>query len=173
MTKNFSSVTTDVLYGSGTTTSEDNWAGYLNKTWYNNINETYRNMLVQGTYYLGQYGDYVSYKNTICSASNTTETTKECSKTSSIWNNGYVGLPRVGEMFSAQLGEGYSSSSNIWLITPYSSSYVRYVDNYGRLISNSPSSNAYRVRPSINLNSNVYITGGDGMSPDTAYEIAM
>ncbi len=173
MTKNFSSVTTDVLYGSGTTTSEDNWAGYLNKTWYNNISETYRNMLVQGTYYLGQYGDYVSYKNTICSASNTTETTKECSKTSSIWNNGYVGLPRVGEMFSAQLGEGYSSSSNIWLITPYSSSYVRYVDNYGRLISNSPSSNAYRVRPSINLNSNVYITGGDGMSPDTAYEIAM
>ena len=92
-------------------TSTDYWVGYLNDTsesgWYGSISSEYKNMLVKGTYYLGTVGSGVSYKNAICSVSNTTKTTKECSKLSgsSVWT-GYVGLPRVGEMFSAQLAIG-------------------------------------------------------------------
>ncbi len=161
MTKNFGSSTS---WSTSVTSNNDNyWGYYLNNTWYNNISETYKNMLVQGTYYLGEYGDGVSYKNSICSASNTTETTKECSKTSSTWNNGYVGLPRVGEMFSAMLGNGSTdTATNIWLITPYSSSNVRYVYLTGIIGNYSPSSFASGVRPSINLKSDILISGGKG-----------
>ncbi len=146
------------------------WSGYLNNTWYNNISETYRKMLVQGTYYLGTVGS-TSYKNTICSESNTTETTKECNKTSSTWE-GYVGLPRVGEMFSAQLADKQngSSSSDIWLITPYGGSGVRCVSSRGELRIAPPLRDAYGVRPSINLKSNVTITSGDG-TEQVPYEI--
>ena len=101
------------------------------------------------------------YKNFLCNTNNTTETTKDCVKTTSIWNSGYVGLPRYGEMFASQQGNGYNSSSTIWLITPYSSSYVWFVDDYGNASSNYPS-NTYGVRPSINLKSNIVITGGSG-----------
>ncbi len=165
MTKNFSSGTTN--YGSvGTSTSY--WTGYLNDTtasgWYGSISAEYKNMMVKGTYYLGTVGSNTSYKNAICSVSNTTDTTKECSKTSSTWNNGYVGLPRVGEMFSAQLADKQngSSVSAIWLITPYSSSQVRSVSSTGYLSYASPGSYSNGVRPSINLKSDILISSGEG-----------
>ena len=116
------------------------------------------------TYYLGEYFDNVSYKDTVCSESNTIETIKKCSKTSSTWT-GYVGLSRAGEMFSAQLGEGDSSSSDMWLISPYIKeySYVRYIFSRGYLYcSDLHSTVVGGVRPSINLNSDVIITGGNG-----------
>ncbi len=128
--------------------------------------------IVKGKYYLGQYPDNASYKNTICSASNTTERTSSCEKTSSTWT-GLVGLPRVGEMFSAQLGSGYSSSSYIWLITPYSGSNVRNVYYRGNLNTDTPGSDANGVRPSINLKSEIKIISGDGMSLDTAYKVGL
>ena len=49
-----------------------------------------------------------------------------------------------------------------WLITPYNSSYVRYVGNNGVLSSNSPSINSYVVRPSINLKSGIVLSSGEG-----------
>ncbi len=147
------------------------WSYYLNNTWYNSINEMYKNMLVDGTYYLGKLnaGDY---KNSICSDNDTTETTKKCRKTSSTWT-GKVGLPRVGEMFSAMIGKGSTdTNTGILLITPYSnSSYIRYIANTSDLSAYpSPSSFAWGVRPSINLNSNVVITGGEG-TEQKPYEI--
>ena len=48
-----------------------------------------------------------------------------------------------------------------WTLTPYSTSYVRSVSVSGYDAIASPS-NAYGVRPSINLKSNVKITSGDG-----------
>ncbi len=138
------------------------WSYYLNNTWVKTAIPNYEEILEKGTYYLGQVGSGVSYKNSICSTSNTNETTKSCEKTTNTWNKGYVGLPRLGEMFSAQLGSGYSSSSTIWLITPYSGSYVRYVSTSGTLNYKSPSSYAYGVRPSINLKSTIKISGGSG-----------
>ena len=125
-------------------------------------------MLVEGTYYLGEYPKNVSYKNTICSSYNTTETTKECSKTSSTWG-GFVGLPRVGEMFSAILGNGSIDTISMWLITPYWSSSVCHV-YLGYIDSRSPSSFASSARPSINLSSNVVITSGEG-TEQKPYEI--
>ena len=132
-------------------------------------------MLVDGTYYLGLYPYSTNYKATICKDTASTSdsiTTKNCTKyTSSDTDKtftGKVGLLRVGEMFSAQLGSRYSSSSYnsspsyIWLITPYSASHVRFVDSGGNLGLNSPTSTTRGARPSITLKSGIKITGGTG-----------
>ena len=152
LSKKFSTSTT---YGSGT--SDDYWDYYLNNTWYNSLASI--NMLDKGTYYIKARSSG-SYKNSLCNTDNTTETTKSCTKTTSIWNSGYVGLQRYGEMFASQQG-GYNSSSDIWLITPYSSSGIWGVRNGGHAYDFNPS-NASGVRPSINLKSNIVITGGLG-----------
>ena len=152
LTKKFS---TSTIYGSGT--SDDYWDYYLNNTWYNSLAQ--KSMLDKGTYYIKDESAGF-YKNSLCNTNYTTETTKSCTKTTSIWNSGYVGLPRLGEMFAAQQGKGYGSSSTIWLITP-SITYIVLVGNYGSTDNYSPSK-TNGVRPSINLKSNVVITGGDG-----------
>ena len=153
LTKKFSTNTT---YGSGT--SVEYWDYYLNNTWYNSLAS--KSMLDKGTFYIKSVSG--SYKNSLCNTDNTTETTKSCTKTTSIWNSGYVGLPRYGEMFASQQGNGYNSSSTIWLITPpVSPSYVWYVYNDGRGFSSNPSG-TFGARPSINLKSNIVITGGSG-----------
>ena len=153
LTKKFSTNTT---YGNGT--SDDYWDYYLNNTWYNSLASN--SMLDKGTYYIKVISSGF-YKNFLCNTNNTTETTKDCVKTTSIWNSGYVGLPRYGEMFASQQGNGYNSSSTIWLITPYSSSNVWSVSSLGHAGSSNPS-NTFGVRPSINLKSNIVITGGSG-----------
>ncbi len=153
LTKKFSTNTT---YGNGT--SDDYWDYYLNNTWYNSLAQ--KSMLDKGTYYIKVMSSGF-YKNFLCNTNNTTETTKDCVKTTSIWNSGYVGLPRYGEMFASQQGNGYNSSSTIWLITPYSSSNVWSVSGLGHAGSSNPS-NTFGVRPSINLKSNIVITGGSG-----------
>ena len=164
ISKNFSSSDT---YGNGS--SDTYWDYYLNNTWYNSISETYKNMLVEGTYYLGTTDS--SYKGAICATASNTVTTAECVKTSSTWT-GYVGLPRYGEMFASQQGSGYSSSEDMWLITPYSSSSVWYVYNFDNASFRDPSSRALGVRPSINLQSSVKITSGLG-TKSSPYEISL
>ena len=154
VTKKFS---TSTSYGNGT--SDDYWDYYLNNTWYNSLNSLAKSMLESGTYYIKAMSSG-SYKNSLCDTNNTTETTKSCTKTTSTWS-GLVGLPRYGEMFASQQGDGSNSSSGIWLITPYSSSYIWYVYYHGYADSNNPS-NTYGTRPSINLKSNIVITGGSG-----------
>ena len=164
ITKNFAST---VYFGKSTNTQTDTyWDYYLNNTWYNSISTTYKNMLVDGTYYLGLYPDNTNYKATICKDANLNSVTiANCTKYTSsdadkTWT-GKVGLPRVGEMFSSQLGSGYSTSSHMWTTTPYSTSYVRYISNNG-LLSYAPASYSNGVRPSINLKSGIKITGGTG-----------
>ena len=151
LTKKFSTNTT---YGSAT--SDDYWDYYLNNTWYNSLAQ--KSMLDKGTYYIKEASG--SYKNSLCNTNNTIETTKTCTKTTSIWT-GLVGLPRYGEMFASQQGNGSDSSSTIWLITPYSSSNVWLVWGNGHLNYYNPSSSD-AARPSINLKSNIIITGGFG-----------
>ena len=167
--KNFSSSFSYVTYGGTGTTDETYWAGYLNNTWYNSISETYKNMLVEGTYYLGTTSS--NYKSAICATASNTVTTADCEKTSNTWI-GYVGLPRYGEMFASQQGSGYSSSEHMWLITPYSSSSVWYVYFSGYLMSKLPSGDTFGARPSINLSSAVKITGGTGLKNDP-FEISL
>ena len=164
-TKNFSS---NVTYGSGD--SETYLDYYLNNTWYNSIAANYKNMLVVGTYYLGTTS--INYKGAICATASNTVTTKDCEKTSSTWI-GYVGLPRYGEMFASQQESGYSSSSSMWLITPNSTSRVWYIGTNGAAAeSDSPPSNLYGARPSINLSSVVKITGGLG-TKESPFEISL
>ena len=165
ITKNLSST---VYFGKSTNTGSDTyWDYYLNNTWYNSISSTYKNMLVDGTYYLGLYPSNTNYKATICKDADLSSViTKTCTKytstdTGKTWT-GKVGLPRLGEMFSSQLGSGYSTSSDMWTVTPYSTSGMRYVDKYGILSVDLPSSYALGVHPSITLKSGIKITGGTG-----------
>ena len=116
-------------------------------------------MLDKGIYYIKRSSG--SYKNSLCNTNNTTETTKSCGKTTSVWNTGYVGLPRYGEIFASQQGNGYNNSSHIWLITSYSSSNVWAVLGHGSGSDRNPS-DTLAARPSIYLKSNVVITGGSG-----------
>ena len=163
--KNFSSSTT---FGSGD--SDTYWDYYLNNTWYNSITQNYKNMLVEGTYYLGTTSSR-NYKESICATASNTVTTADCEKTTSTWI-GYVGLPRYGEMFASQQGSGSSSSEYMWLITPDSSSSVWCVAGNSYPHSSSPSSSAYGARPSINLSSAVKITGGTGLK-NVPFEISL
>ena len=158
--KNFSSSTT---FGSGD--SDTYWDYYLNNTWYNSITQNYKNMLVEGTYYLGTTSS--NYKGAICATASNTVTTADCEKTSNTWT-GYVGLPRYGEMFASQQGSSYSSSEYMWLITPYYSSFsiVWYVGNSAFADRTSPTRATNGARPSINLSSAVKITGGTGLKND-------
>ncbi len=149
--------------------NETYWGAYLNGTW---LTDNLKKYITEGTYYLGIYPTGVSYKNTICSVSNTTESIDTCAKTTSTWQ-GLVGLPRVGEMFSAQLGEGYQTSSKMWLITATSGNWVVYVYGSGAMNSQDAAYFSEAARPSIYLKSEVIITGGDGMSPETAYTIGL
>ena len=171
ITKNFASTE---YFGKSTNTKTDTfWDYYLNNTWYDGISSTYKDMLVDGTYYLGLYPDNINYKATICkdSASILDSTPiKNCTKyTSSDANKifrGKVGLPRIGEMFSGRLG----SVDDIWTITPHSTSIMRY-NVKGALQKYSPAGLTLGVRLSINLKSTVKITSGTGYS-NSPFEIS-
>ena len=156
---------TSITYGGGTT--DDYWDYYLNNTWYNSLDTSYQNMMVESTYYIGTSG--YNYKASICATSSNNVTTKDCTKTTSTWI-GLVGLPGYGEMFASQQGSGYSSSSWIWLMNPNSTSSVWFVDNGGYGGNNSPTL-TNGGRPSINLKSNIKITGGNG-TKDNPFEIS-
>ena len=59
-----------VYFGKNTNYPTDTfWDYYLNNTWYESISSTYKNMLVDGTYYLGLYRNN-SYKAAICKDTN-------------------------------------------------------------------------------------------------------
>ena len=75
-----------------------------------------------------------------------------------------VGLLRLGELMAGQF-DRYGNNTTYWTLTPYSASIVRDVSNAGTANNNSPS-NAYGVRPSVNLKSNVQITSGTGTEID-------
>ena len=159
LTKKFS---TSVTYGGGTT--DDYWDYYLNNTWYNALDTSYRNMIVESTYYIGTNRGSTGYKASICATASNTVTTKDCTKTTRVWT-GKVGLPRFGEMFASQQGSGSYASSSMWLMNPYDISNVWNVSNNGGDNYYNPTNTntkPYGGRPSINLKSSIKITGGNG-----------
>ena len=109
------------------------------------------------TWYLGTVESGTSYK--LAKYTNATDNILTSSTTTT-----KVGLLRLGELMSGQF-DRYSNNTTYWTLTPYSSSIVRSVSRNGDADSNIPS-NAYGVRPSMNLKSNVVITGGDGTKTD-------
>jgi len=155
----------DYTYGDGT--SDSYWDYYLNNTYLATLDS---NLLEQGTYYLGLYGSATSYKSTVCSSVDSNVSVISCISNTNVVDSkwtGYIGLLRVGEMFSSQTKDyTYQDASIYWLITPYSSSSVRYVNSDSYLNNYSPSSRAYGVRPSINLKSTIVIKDGSGTEQD-------
>ena len=85
-----------------------------------------------------------------------------------------VGLLNTYEYQTSYKGTDFSNGYlnnglDWWTLTPYSSSIVRYVYDFGGEDYDSPA-NAYGVRPSINLKSNVKIVDGDG-TVDNPYRL--
>ncbi len=105
------------------------------------------------TWYLGTVGDGTSYK-----LAKYTDTVM--SSLTSSTTEAKVGLLRFGELMSGQF-DRYSNNTTYWTLTPYSTSRVRFV-NIGGGANNYSPSYALGVRPSVNLKSNVIITGGLG-----------
>ena len=142
------------------------WDNYLNNTWYSNLINEYKYMLVKGTYYYGMVGNDSNYKLAICLNSN--NTTSDCSKASS--KELFVGLPRYGEMFASNYGN-ITSGNTIYLMTPYDSSNVWSirVDGTG---TNASIEESFSVCPTITLSENVKILSGKGL-PTNPFKISL
>ncbi len=139
-----------VNYSSSTTIGTFLNGDYLT----NYVDSSYSDMIEESTiWYLGTVGSGTSYK-----LAKYTDTNMSGYATST---EAKVGLLRLGELMSGQF-DRYGNNSNYWTLTPYSTSRVRYVNNNGIANNNYSSSHADGVCPSINLKSNVVITGGDG-----------
>ena len=115
--------------------------------------------------FLGNLRDYENFIKTdsVWNATETTATTKPAETT---MVTDPVGLLNIYEYTMSYSGTTYSNgylNNGLywWSITPYSASGVWSVYYYGLTNNNNPS-NAYGVRPSINLKSSVRIVDGDG-----------
>ena len=131
----------------------------------NYVDNEYSDMIEDSTiWYLGTVGGGTSYKLAKYADTNIISTV-------STITNAKVGLLRFGELMAGQFERyilkdgGFLDTTGLvtyyYLLTPYSTSSVRYVNFGGNASYNSPS-RADGVRPSLNLKSNVVITGGDG-----------
>ena len=151
-----------LTFGSNTTFSKDNTIGtflngdYLTSGTYLTSDQV--NMIEDNaTWYLGTVGNGVNYKlakyQDITGSNLTTSTT-----------TAKVGLLRIGELMAGQFDK-YSNNTTYWILTPYSTSNVRYVGYYGDSNYNGPT-NSFGPRPSMNLKSTVKIVSGTGTKSD-------
>ena len=168
------------VYFNTSSTDTSYWDKYLTDTsgWLSTISVSDKSLLVNGTYYLGPYPSSTNYKATICKNTASeleTTTISNCMKYESSDTNktytGLVGLLRVGEMMSAHQSilthvNDANHYKSMWLITPYNSSDVRVVYNYGNRSNATPSSSAFSVRPTLHLKSGTKITRGSGFIND-------
>ena len=130
----------------------------------NYVGSPYIDMIEESTtWYLGTVGSGSSYKLAKYTDVNGTILTSSTT-------NSKVGLLRLGELMAGQF-DRYGNNTYYWTLTPYSTSNVRNVSNHG----NAGSSGTLLVngiRPSLNLKSNVIITGGLG-TKEQPFEIAL
>ena len=108
------------------------------------------------TWYLGTVGSGANYK--LAKYQDATGSNLTTSTTTA-----KVGLLRLGELMSGRFGKSGNNPA-YWTLTPYSTSIVRDVmgNGSGPSTDNKSSTNSRGFRPSMNLKSNVVITGGDG-----------
>ena len=140
----------DVNYSNTTTMGT-----YLNSEYLTNyVDSQYSEMIEDSTiWYLGTVGSGVSYKLAKYIDENETTTTSSTTVAK-------VGLLRMGELMAGQF-DIYVNNISYWILSPYSTSYGRNIQNYGGTGANNYL-DEYAIKPSINLKSNVVITGGDG-----------
>ena len=147
-------------FGSNKTFSSSNTIGaFLNNDYLNTENgyltaEDIAMIEDSTTWYLGTVESGRSYKLAKYTDTNMSSTTSNTT-------NAKVGLLRFGELMSGQF-DSSGNNTTYWFLTPYSSSVVRYVNAGGYAHISSPSRYSRGDRPSMNLKSNVVITGGDG-----------
>ena len=147
-----------IKFGSNVTFSKDNTIGtflngdYLTSGTY--LTSDQENMIEDNTtWYLETvgYGNYKLAKYQDATSSNLTTSTTTAK----------VGLLRLGELMAGQFDK-WIITTDYWTLTPYSTSYVRYVSSYGSSNYRYSPTYSYGSRPAMNLKSNVIITGGDG-----------
>ena len=136
------------------------------------VRKDYSNMIEDNTtWYFGTVGYGTSYK-----LAKYTDTNMSGY---AISTEAKVGLLRMGELMAGQFDryevKGESSSTglttNYWMLTPYSTFSVRYGSGVGSAYDGRPTI-ALGVRPSLNLKSNVIITGGNG-TKEQPFELAL
>ena len=145
-----------VTFGNNAIFSNSNTVGtFLNGDYLTNyIGNNYINMIEENTtWYLGTVSLGASYK-----LSKYTDTSMS-SQTTNI-TIATVGLLRTGELMAGQFKIKSNNITN-WTLTPFNSLNLRDVGDSGNSYYNS-SSVSIGVKPSLNLKSNVIITGGDG-----------
>ena len=145
-----------ISFGDTATFSSTNTIGtFLNGDYLTNyIGENYSNIIEDSTtWYLGTVGSSTSYRLTKYTDITGTLTTSNITEAK-------VGLLRYGELMSGQF-DITSNNTYYWTLTPYSLSSVRRVSNFSHVYYDTPTG-TYGIRPSMNLKSNVIITGGTG-----------
>lgn len=119
---------------------------YLNNSWYNNSLGTDKNLVEVNGSWCDNVIDYFEEYNSGCSIDYTT---------------GKVGLPTVGDIFSANTG---GSIGSFWTINPYANDNSTPLMNIVTTSSVSTASitSSVSVRPVMYLKSNVAISSGEG-----------
>ncbi|OGO84869.1 MAG: hypothetical protein A2Y24_08815 [Clostridiales bacterium GWE2_32_10] len=157
---------------------KNNIANYLNTVFYGNLSNN--NWLVMSDWYMKDYGyippvedpnnppQFVNYNYDPNNPDEKTveQISYERRKIESI--SAYVGLLRFGELLTTT-----DISADWWLITQVndSSSKLYYIYYLSGIISQTEAFTKLPARPAINLDSAVYITGGDG-TLDNPYKLA-
>ena len=147
------------------------------------INDTYRSMIENVTWYLGGHSTYSATADTFYTAERGT-TVYSGSPTST---TGYIGLMYASDYGYSVLASSCARTTNLgdyntaecsgqswlygqgqeWTITPYSSrSYVFHMRLYGYLYDNSAIYAGYSARPVLYLDSSVYVIDGNGSISD-------
>ena len=147
-----------MAFGSNVTFSKDNTIGtFLNGDYLTGgtyLTRDQVNMIEDNTtWYLGTVAVGANYK--LAKYQDATGSNLITSTTTA-----KIGLLRLGELMAGQFDKDLYNAS-YWTLTPYTTSNVRGVDNYGYGNNDSPTT-TYGTRPAMNLKSNVIITGGDG-----------
>ena len=158
-------------FGNNTTFSISNNIGtFLNGEYLNSyVDSRYSQMIEDSTtWYLGTVGYGTSYK-----LAKYTDADMSVYATSTETK---VGLLRFGELMAGQFDISIGlNNTDYWTLTPTltpdSTSYVRVVYDNGYIYNDYPTS-ASGVRPSMNLKSNVVITGGEG-TKEQPFELAL
>ena len=149
-------------FGSNVTFSKDNTIGtflngdYLTSGTY--LTRDQANMIEDNTiWYLGTVGGGTNYNYRLAKYQDATSSSLTTATTTA-----KIGLLRMGELMTGQFYKADNNTS-YWTLTPYSTSGVHNVisNGFGNG-SLSLTNDSFGFRPSMNLKSNVVITGGDG-----------
>ena len=147
-------------FGNDTAFSASNTIGlFLNGEYLTSyVDSAYSKMIEDNTtWYLGTVGEGTSYK--LAKYTNMTDNILISSTTTA-----KVGLLRFSELMAGQF-DVTGNNTSYWTLTPNSNSYVCLISDTGQTLSKKVSYD-YGVRPSLNLKSNVVITGGTGTKSD-------